>query len=86
VIHAVGPVWQGGGPSEAELLAGCYHYALRLAAVQSAHSVAFPAISCGAYGYPLVEATTVAVRTVRNFLRTESRIERVLFCCFTNEV
>ena len=86
VIHAVGPIWQGGGHGEAELLASCYHYALRLAAVQSARSVAFPAISCGAYGYPVLAASAIAVRTVRNFFRNEDRIERVLFCCFTDEV
>lgn len=85
VIHAVGPVWRGGGSGEAELLAGCYNFSLRLARLQGASSIAFPAISCGAYRYPMAEAAQIAVDRVRAFLARERGIERVLFCCFSGE-
>ncbi|GBF07722.1 appr-1-p processing phosphatase [Deinococcus aerius] len=68
VIHAVGPIWRGGGQGEAELLAGVYRESLRLAVEQGCDSVAFPAISTGVYGYPLAEAAEVALRTIRDFL------------------
>lgn len=68
VIHAVGPIWRGGGQGEAELLAGAYRASLRLAVEQGCDSVAFPAISTGVYGYPLAEAAEVALRTIRTFL------------------
>jgi O-acetyl-ADP-ribose deacetylase (regulator of RNase III) len=64
VIHTVGPVWQGGTRGEAELLASCYRESLRLAQAHGLHSVAFPAISCGVYGYPLEAAAVIAVRAV----------------------
>ena len=68
VIHTVGPVWQGGQRGEAELLAACYRNSLALALEHGIHSIAFPAISCGAYGYPVEEAARIAVREVREFL------------------
>jgi len=65
VIHTVGPVWRGGGAGEAELLASCYRRSLEVAGELGARSVAFPAISCGIYGYPIPEAARIAVETVR---------------------
>jgi len=82
VIHAVGPVWHGGGRGEPDLLAACYRNSLALAADNGAATVAFPAISTGVYGYPLEDATRVAVATVAAFLAGEPRIGRVTFCCF----
>jgi O-acetyl-ADP-ribose deacetylase (regulator of RNase III) len=86
VIHAVGPVWQGGGAGEAGLLASAYRSALRLAVGHGCRSIAFPAISTGIYGYPLVPATDVAVSTVREVLDQESSLERVIIACFSPEV
>jgi len=70
VIHAVGPVWQGGGAAEDELLAGCYRAALALAAGHGARTLAFPAISTGAYGFPLVRACRIALGTTVAVLKT----------------
>lgn len=86
VIHAVGPMWRGGGDGEAELLASAYQSALKLAAARSLRSLAFPAISTGIYGYPLQPATDVAVATLRAVLKSDSSIERVIFACFSPEV
>jgi len=86
VIHTVGPVWQGGNAREPELLANCYRNALALARSRHLKSIAFPAISCGVYGYPLSEAVTIAVREVSQFARTRSDVERVVFACFGNDV
>jgi O-acetyl-ADP-ribose deacetylase (regulator of RNase III) len=83
VIHAVGPVWRGGGEGERELLASCYRNSLRLAREHGVESIAFPAISTGVYGYPIREATEVAVETVSDFLRAEEVPNRVVFCCFS---
>lgn len=83
VIHAVGPIWHGGGRGEAELLASCYRRSLELARDHQLDSVAFPAISTGAYGYPLEEATEIAVETVREFLAENPLPGRVVFCCFS---
>jgi len=82
VIHAVGPVWHGGGRGEAELLAGCYRRALEIAEEHWLSSIAFPAISTGVYGYPRQEAAQVAVEAVRNTLPRAPGITRVIFCCF----
>ncbi len=87
VVHAVGPVWSGGGCGEAGLLAGCYRHALELAVVHDATSIAIPAISTGVYGYPLGAATEVAVGTVVAYLdQKATKIERVVFSCFGSEV
>ena len=83
VIHAVGPVWSGGAAGEDEALARCYRNALRLAAEAGLRSVAFPAISTGAYGFPLERATAIAVDEVRRALLAGSPVERVVFCCFS---
>ncbi len=83
VIHAVGPIWQGGGANEQELLAGAYRSSIALARERGLKSIAFPAISTGIYGYPLQEATRVAVATVREAVRHDpGSIERVIFACF----
>ncbi len=82
VIHTPGPVWNGGGHNEAELLANCYRNSLALAARQGARSIAFPAISTGVYGYPFEPATRIAVREVRAFLECDSTVKRAIFVCF----
>lgn len=86
VIHAVGPIWQGGGAGEAELLASAYRACLTLAREHNVKSMAFPAISAGIYGYPLSEATKIAVATVREALAEPGSIERVIFACFNQKV
>ena len=86
VIHTVAPVWQGGDGGEPELLAACYRNSLRLAVAHGIHTIAFPAISCGVYGYPLDEAARVAVREVRAFLARDDRIETVHLVCFGEDV
>jgi O-acetyl-ADP-ribose deacetylase (regulator of RNase III) len=85
VIHAVGPVWRGGGRGEPELLAACYRNSLSLAVAWRLKSIAFPAISTGAYGYPVEEATRVAFGEVSAFLSADAWLERVVFCCFSLE-
>lgn len=82
VIHTVGPVWGGGRRHEPELLASCYRTSLALAAEHGVRTLAFPAISCGAYGYPLAEAVRIAVRECAAGLATHPAIERVVFACF----
>ncbi len=69
VIHTVGPVWRGGDSGESDLLAACYRSSLEVVRAQSCESVAFPAISCGVYGYPLLQAAKVSLSTVREVLR-----------------
>lgn len=81
VIHTVGPVWRGGGHGEARLLAACHRNSLALAAEQGLRSIAFPAISCGAYGYPVDQAARIAVATVAESLATHGDLD-VIFCCF----
>jgi len=86
VIHAVGPVWHGGGRGEAEVLANCYRNSLQLARDHGLKTVAFPAISCGAYRYPIPEAAQIAVETTRKFLRENNAIEKVIFVVATDEI
>jgi O-acetyl-ADP-ribose deacetylase (regulator of RNase III) len=82
VIHAVGPVWQGGTEGEDELLAACYVSSLALAQRHGLRSIAFPAISTGIYGYPLERATGIAVDTVSGWLDKEDGVDRVIFAVF----
>ena len=82
VIHTVGPVWRGGAEGEPERLASCYRRSLELARENAIGSIAFPAISCGIYGYPVDRATTIAVREVREWIRREAAPSRIVFCCF----
>ena len=86
VIHAVGPVWHGGGEGEAEQLASCYRMSLDLAKDAGLASIAFPAISTGIFGYPVDRATQVAVGTVGAWLAENDGLERVFFCVFGEEV
>ena len=86
VIHAVGPVWSGGGKDEDELLAGCYRTALDLAAQNRLASIAFPAISTGIYRFPPDRAARVAVGTVASEISAQARgITRAVFCCFSSD-
>jgi len=85
VIHTVGPVWQGGGKGEAELLASCYLRSLEIARNHDCRTVAFPAISTGVYGYPKDEATEIAVGAVAGFLDENAVPETVTFCCFDDQ-
>lgn len=82
VIHAVGPVYRGGTRGEAELLAGAYRHSLELAEQHGLRSIAFPAISTGAYGYPKEEAAHIALSTIRDYLRTHPQIELVRMVLF----
>lgn len=83
VIHTVGPVWHGGGHGEAALLARCYRSALQRLREHSLHTIAFPAISCGVYGYPAAQAAAVAVATLRAALADEPAID-IRLCCFSD--
>jgi O-acetyl-ADP-ribose deacetylase (regulator of RNase III) len=86
VIHAVGPVWNGGTHGEPELLASCYRTALALAAEHGLRSIAFPAISTGVYRFPADLAARIAVGTVVSEISADARgINRVVFCCFSKE-
>jgi O-acetyl-ADP-ribose deacetylase (regulator of RNase III) len=86
VIHTVGPIWHGGTHGEPDLLASCYRESLRLAAAHDIKTIAFPAISCGVYGYPLEQAARVAVGTIRAELAGYPGIEKVYLVCFGGEV
>jgi len=83
VIHAVGPVWHGGAKGEPDHLASCYRRSLEVADENGLRSIAFPAISTGIYGYPLDQATEIAVRTLRETIRTHPNVELVRFVCFS---
>lgn len=83
VIHAVGPVWRGGGSGEAELLASCYRRLLALAAAHEVGSLAIPSISTGIYGYPIAQAAGIAVSTVQAALPAAALLREVIFCCFS---
>jgi O-acetyl-ADP-ribose deacetylase (regulator of RNase III) len=86
VIHTVGPVWRDGSHREAELLANCYRNSLSLATARSIRSIAFPAISCGIYGYPIDRAVHIAAREVTIYLEQNSIPEQVIFACFGREI
>lgn len=82
VIHTVGPVWRGGGHGEAALLAACYRASLLLAHAHGAARIAFPAISCGVYGYPIGAAAGIAVRAIRQWQAEHATPAKVLLCAF----
>jgi O-acetyl-ADP-ribose deacetylase len=86
IIHAVGPRYRDGRHGEPELLASCYTESLKLAVAHGVRSIAFPAISCGIYGYPVPDAARIAVGTVADFLAREQSIERVVLACFGGDV
>lgn len=85
VIHTVGPVWSGGNADEDHFLAQCYRRSLQVAVENSLRTIAFPAISTGVYGFPVVRAAQIAVRTVASFLSSSPGIAEVTFCCFSEE-
>jgi len=86
VIHTVGPVWRGGGHGEAGTLGACYRNSLALALSKGLRTVAFPAISCGAYGYPVEAAAAIAVNTVADLLVAEALLQQVHLVCFSKEI
>jgi len=86
IIHTVGPVWRGGTNNEAKFLASCYRESLRRAVEKQAKTVAFPAISCGIYGYPVKDAVKIAVSEIVSFPTQHDSIEKVVFACFEEDV
>lgn len=82
VIHAVGPVWSGGKRGEPELLEGCYRHCLELARDNGVQTIAFPAISTGAYGFPKAEAARIALKVMRDY---EASFTEIIACCFSEE-
>lgn len=87
VIHTVGPIWRGGGHGEAQLLASCYRESLLLAEVYKVSTIAFPAISCGIYGYPLKQAADIAIGTLLAFLASgNTSVRKIFLVCFGDEV
>jgi O-acetyl-ADP-ribose deacetylase (regulator of RNase III) len=83
VIHAVGPIWRGGGNHEDELLRDCYVNSLNLAEQNGVRTIAFPSISTGAYGFPIERAAKLAVSTVREYAERGKKLQRVTFVCFS---
>ena len=86
VIHTVGPIWHGGAQGEARLLRACYQNSLRLAVENGVKTVAFPAISCGVYGYPKNDACQIAVSSIHDFLQTNTGLEKIYLVCFSEEM
>jgi O-acetyl-ADP-ribose deacetylase len=86
VIHTVGPMWRGGKHGEPETLADCYQNSLQLAVENGIKTIAFPAISCGAYGYPVEEAAQIAVKTTRDYLAAEDKIDKVIFVLWSEDI
>jgi O-acetyl-ADP-ribose deacetylase (regulator of RNase III) len=79
VIHTVGPIWRSGKHNEARILVSCYRNSLQLAVENEIRTIGFPAISCGAYGYPIEEAARIAFKTTRDFLAVSDEIQKVIF-------
>ncbi|MDO9213900.1 MAG: O-acetyl-ADP-ribose deacetylase [Methylococcales bacterium] len=86
VIHTVGVIWAGGSYQEVELLASCYRECMNIAAARGFKSIAFPAISCGVYGYPIAQACEIAVVEVKKAIAKDSNIQKVIFACFNTEI
>jgi len=86
VIHTVGPIWRGGKRGEPETLANCYRSSLQIAVENGIKTIAFPAISCGAYGYPIPDAAQIALETVRDFLAAADRIDKVTFVLWGDDI
>jgi len=86
VIHTVGPIWRGGKHGEPETLADCYRNSLQLAVENGIKTIAFPAISCGAYGYPIQAAAQIALKTTREFLASTDKIDKVIFVLWSEEI
>lgn len=86
IIHAVGPVWRGGSHGEEDLLASCYRRSLELAVENGARSVAFPAISCGVYGFPIARAAEIAITEVKTFLADDEQLDEVVMVAFDSNV
>ena len=86
IIHTVGPVWRGGDRGEAEVLASCYRNSLQLAVGNGIKTIAFPAISCGVYRYPISEASQIAVETTWEFLANSDKIDKLIFVVATDEI
>ena len=86
IIHTVGPFWNGGKRGEAEVLANCYRNSLGVAVKNGVKTIAFPAISCGAYRYPIAEAAKIAVATMQEFLQAHSEMEKVIFVVLDDEI
>ena len=86
VIHTVGPIWRGGSNGEAELLASCYRECFSLAKKNNLTSIAFPAISCGIYGYPLNQACEIAMKETMAFLSATDTLQQIIFACMDHRV
>lgn len=86
VIHTVGPIWMGGNHGEADLLTSCYHESLKVAVENHCKTIAFSAISCGVYGYPVEQAAPIAVKTVWDFVNQNKELEAVYFVVFEERV
>ena len=86
MIHTVGPVWRGGGHGEPDLLASCYRESLILAVANNIETIAFPAIGCGVYGYPIPDAAKIAIGTTAGFLAENPGLKQVIFACFGQTV
>ncbi|HAF04286.1 MAG TPA: O-acetyl-ADP-ribose deacetylase [Spartobacteria bacterium] len=86
VIHTVGPFWMGGGRGEAEILANCYRNSLQIAVENKIRTIAFPAISCGAYRFPILNAAKIAVATTREFLANNDKIDNLIFALWSEDI
>jgi len=86
IIHTVGPVWRGGAKGEAKQLSSCYVATFKLALEHKIKTIAFPAVSCGIYGFPIAQAALIAVKETANFLEQHPEMEAVDFVCFSDEV
>jgi O-acetyl-ADP-ribose deacetylase len=86
IIHTVGPIWRGGMQGEPQFLASCYTSSLKLAVENGVKTIAFPAISCGVYGYPIEPAVRVAISSTVEFLKRNDFLEQIIFCCFGDRV